>query len=186
MSRVGEKPVEIPKEVSIKLEGNEISFKGPKGDMQIKIPNLVDVKVKNDKIIVKRKGDYERAKAIHGTYRALIANAIKGVNEGWIKTLELVGTGYRAQVAGSKLTLALGFSHPVEVEAPEGISFKVEKNDIEIGGVDRQLVGETAAKIRAIRPPEPYKGKGVRYKDEHVRRKPGKAAKAAGTAGGAA
>ena len=117
---------------------------------------------------------------MHGTYRSLLANMVNGVTEGWSRRLELVGTGYRADTTGKILNLTVGFSHPVKVDAPEGISFKVEKSDILVEGIDKVVVGQTAAKIRGIRPPEPYKGKGIRYKEEIVRRKPGKAAKAGG------
>lgn len=185
MSKVGEKPINIPEEVEITIKGKQIKIKGPKGELDIVVPKRIKVSEIENELLVERGNNTESSRALHGTYRALLANAIKGVTDGWSKELELVGTGYRAQLDGKKLIINIGFSHPVEFNAPENISFKVEKNSITIDGIDKQLVGAVAADIRLTRPPEPYKGKGIKYKDEVVRRKPGKAAKAAGATGGA-
>lgn len=182
MSRIGKIPVEIPEEVKVEVVEETIKVLGPKGVLEIELPREVKVKIVENKIEVERKGNAKRAKAMHGTIRATIANMVKGVKEGWSKTLELVGTGYRASVEGKKLVLTVGYSHPVEMQMPEGIDVKVEKNDITIEGIDKELVGQIAAKIREVRKPEPYKGKGIKYKDEVVRRKPGKAAKGPGAA----
>lgn len=181
MSRVGKLPISIPEGVKIDLGNNVIKVTGPKGNLEWKFPRNIEVKVDKDNVEVGAKGHTKSSKAMHGTARAIIFNMIYGVSSGWSKVLELVGTGYRASVAGSTLSLTVGFSHPVEIEAPDGITFKVEKSDITIEGIDKELVGQISAKIRAVRPPEPYKGKGIRYKDEVVLRKAGKAAKAAGS-----
>jgi large subunit ribosomal protein L6 len=178
MSKVGKAPIEIPDNVEVAVDGNTVSVKGPRGELARGFPSSITVKVEGSKVVVEAKN--KSAIAMHGTSRALIANMVKGVSEGWTKELEMVGTGYRAETKGNDLVLTVGYSHPVTIEGPEGISFKVEKLNITVEGVDKELVGQVAAKIRAIRPPEPYKGKGIKYKDEVVRRKPGKAAKAAG------
>lgn len=183
MSRVGKIPVEIPEEVKVKIEGKAIKVSGPKGELERKIPRQVSVSVKDDKVVVEPKSKSKLARSLYGTIRAHVNNMVKGVTDGWTKELEMVGTGYRASTSGNKLVLTIGFSHPVEIEAPEGISFKVEKTDIAVEGVDKEKVGEIAAKIRDVRPPEPYKGKGIKYKDEVVSRKPGKAAKGEGAVG---
>jgi large subunit ribosomal protein L6 len=183
MSRVGKIPVEIPEEVKVKIEGKTIKVSGPKGELEREIPREVSVSSRDDEVIVEPKSKSKLARSLYGTMRAHIKNMIKGVKEGWTKELEMVGTGYRASVSGNKLVLTIGFSHPVEIEAPEGISFNVEKTNITIEGIDIEKVGEMAAKIRDVRPPEPYKGKGIKYKDEVVSRKPGKAAKGEGTVG---
>lgn len=181
MSRIGIQPVEIPEKVNVEVDGKKVKVKGPQGNLEKELPREVSVKVEDGEVLVERKNDTKRAKSMHGTARAHIANMVKGVTEGWSKKLELVGTGYRAEVRGNKLVLTIGYSHPVEIEGPEGISFKVEKNVVTVEGPDKDLVGLIASKIRAVRPPEPYKGKGIKYIDEVVRRKPGKAAKATGT-----
>ncbi len=182
MSRIGKMPIKLPEGVSFKVEGNEVIVNGSKGTLKLKVPFELDIEVKKDHVLVvpKRKG--QKTKALHGTFRALIANHVTGVMDGWSKTLELVGTGYRAELAGNKLVLTVGYSHPVEIEIPEGIEFKVEKTQVEVSGINKEKVGQVAAEIRAIRPPEPYKGKGIKYKDEVIRRKPGKAAKTQGVA----
>lgn len=177
MSRIGRLPISIPDGVKIEVEKGLIRVVGPKGSLERKLPQQVRVDVVDNQISVSAK---KGSKAIHGTVRAIIANMVQGVSTGWSKTLELVGAGYRAEVAGSTLTLAVGHSHPVKINAPPEIFFKVEKTDVTVQGIDKELVGQVAAKIRAVRPPEPYKGKGIRYKDEIIRRKPGKAAKAEG------
>jgi len=178
MSKIGKMPVSIPPGVSVSLEGSSILVKGPKGELTRKIPRGVEVKVEGDEIIVSIKKESSQNRALHGTLRALIANMVKGVSTGWNRELELIGTGYRAEVAGETLRLTVGYSHPVEVKAPKGVTFQVVKSDITVSGFDKEAVGHIASFIRGVRPPEPYKGKGIRYKGEVVRRKAGKAAKA--------
>jgi large subunit ribosomal protein L6 len=181
MSRVGKLPIDLPKDVRVEISASDVKVVGPRGEMSLDIPNVLNVDVKDSQIVVSTKKSTKRSKSLHGTYRSLLSNMILGVRGGWTKTLELVGTGYRAKLEGDTLIITVGFSHPVEFKAPKGISFKVEKSLITVEGINKELVGQTAAMIRAIRPPEPYKGKGIRYQDEVVRRKPGKAAKAAGS-----
>ena len=181
MSRIGKLPVNIPEGVKVEVKQGVIRVVGPKGELERVLPRTVLVKLKGDIIEVSSKGSSKAAKAIHGTIRAIISNMVVGTSTGWSKTLELVGTGYRASVSGNTLTLTVGYSHPVEIEAPDGITFAVEKSEITVEGIDKELVGQISATIRAVRPPEPYKGKGIRYKDEEVLRKAGKAAKAAGS-----
>lgn len=180
MSRVGKLPIKLPKDTKLEVVGATIKVVGPKGQLSKELPRNIGVEVKDGLIQVSAKKDDKRTKALHGTYRALIANMVKGVSEGWSKTLELVGAGYRVELSGNTLIINVGFSHPVNIETPDGITFKTEKSLIIMEGMDKELVGQIAATIRAIRPPEPYKGKGIRYKDEEVKRKPGKAAKAQG------
>jgi len=180
MSRIGKLPVILPETVEISVSDGTVYIKGPKGELKRKLPREIKVEIDNKKVLVKRKGNSKTARAMHGTWRAIIANMAKGVSEGWSKQLELVGTGYRAEGSERDLTLAIGYSHPVEIKAPEGISFSIQKTLITVEGIDKELVGQVAAKIRNVRPPEPYKGKGIKYIDEVVRRKPGKAAKAQG------
>jgi len=177
MSRIGKQPVSIPDGVEIKIEGKVIVVKGPKGELTFTLPRGVEVSVENNEIIVKRKSEQKLHKSLHGTYRALIANAVEGVTKGWTKSLEMVGTGYRSEIKGTDLVVNVGYSHPIIFKAEEDISFKVEKSTITIGGIDKEKVGLYAARIRKTRPPEPYKGKGIKYTGEIVRRKPGKAAK---------
>lgn len=183
MSRIGKLPVLIPEGVEVKVDGKIFSVSGPKGKITLKLPREVGIVIKDNNIKVEPKSKSNKANALHGTYRALVSNSVEGVTKGWDKTLELVGTGYRVELSGKDLIISIGFSHPVTVKAPEGIEFKAEKTRITVSGIDKELVGQVAANIRAIRPPEPYKGKGIRYKDEVVRRKPGKAAKAQGAVG---
>lgn len=183
MSRVGKQPITIPEGVTVKIKNGEVSVAGPKGELKQIVRSEIKVEEKDGQILVSRKKETKIARSLHGLTRTLIANMIKGVNEGWQKTLKLVGTGYRAKLEGEDLVMTVGFSHPVKVTPDQGIKFEVAGNDtIIIQGADKGLVGQVAAKIRAIRPPEPYKGKGIRYQDEVVRRKAGKAAKA-GAAG---
>ena len=178
MSRMGKQPISIPESVEIKIDGNFLIVKGLKGELKQKLVSDIEIEIKDGNALVKLiKG--AKNTAIWGTFRALIANMIRGVSEGFEKKLIFEGVGYRASVEGKKLILNLGYSHPIEIEAPEGIEFKVEKNTIIVSGIDKQLVGEIAANIRSKRKPEPYKGKGIRYEDEVIRRKVGK--KAAGT-----
>lgn len=184
MSRIGKLPVELPEGVKVELAGRTIKVTGPRGELKFSFSRLVSVDIKDGEIKVTRRSDNKLSRAIHGTTRALIANMVSGVDGGWVKQLGIVGKGYRAEVKENTLVLAVGYSHPVEVIAPEGISFKVEKDKITVSGIDKEVVGKMAAKIRDVRPPEPYKGKGIRYLEEVVRRKPGKAAKGAeGVAG---
>lgn len=176
MSRIGRKPIPLPKGVEIKTEGNNIQVKGPKGTLTMDIMPLITVTVEDGQVIVARQSDVKPVRAAHGMTRAMIANMITGVNTGFEKVLEIVGVGYRAQLQGKNLVLSLGFSHPVEVVPPAGIEFTAESPiKISVRGIDRQLVGQVAANIRGYRPPEPYKGKGIRYAGEYVIRKAGKA-----------
>ncbi|SRR3990172_6831284 len=180
MSRIGKLAIQIPEGVSVETDDRSTKIKGPKGELTQNLPKGLNIEKTEDEIKVSIKKETGQNKALFGTTRALLANMVTGVTKGWSKTLELVGTGYRAEVTGDTLTILIGFSHPVKVKAPGGITFKVVKSDITVEGIDKQLVGQVAANIRGIRPPEPYKGKGIRYKDEVVRRKAGKAAKVAG------
>jgi large subunit ribosomal protein L6 len=183
MSKIGKQPILIPEGVEITYEGGVLRVKGPKGEMERHIPANIEVKLEDNKIKVLSKGkDKFLVRKFLGTFRANAANMVKGVTEGWSKKLELVGVGFRGEVVDNKLTLALGFSHPVIFEAPSGISFKIEKNLITVEGIDKEMVGQISDKIRSVKPPEPYKGKGIKYSDEIVRRKAGKAAKTQGAA----
>ncbi len=186
MSRIGNAPIIIPAGVTIEKTGVVISVTGPKGVLKLNIDPAISLEVGKDKIIVKRKSEQKKVRALHGLTRNLLFNMTVGVTEGWAKSLEMVGVGFRAQVLGSKLVLNIGFSHPVEIEAPEGISFEVLDNTkIKVSGSDKQLVGQIAANIKKVRPPDAYKGKGIRFEGEYVRKKVGKSAKV-GVAGGAA
>ena len=176
MSRIGKKPIEIPEGVEVKIDSNEVTIKGPKGELSQEIRPEIKVEVKDKEVLVSLQRQTKQSKALWGTSRSLLANMVKGVVEGCQKQLQLEGVGYRAKVEGDKLILQVGFSHPVEFLKPEGIDFSVEKNIITIIGIDKEKVGQTSAKIRRIRPPEPYKGKGIRYVGEVVRRKEGKKA----------
>jgi large subunit ribosomal protein L6 len=181
MSRIGKKPVVIPAGVTIDLAPNLLKATGPKGELSLPIHPKVNVEKKDSEILVSvKREDNKQERALWGLYRALIANTIRGVVEGFTKILEINGVGYKAAIAGKKLTLNLGYSHPIEMEAPEGIDVKVEKNIITITGIDKQAVGQFAAVIREQRRPEPYKGKGIKYSDEIIRRKAGKVVKAVG------
>ncbi len=179
MSKIGQQIITIPAGVSVTLENNIAKIVGPKGELKVNLSKDLEIKNENNEISIKLKKDNKITRSLWGTTRMLIANNIKGVTEGWKKQLELVGTGYRSEVQGNKLVLTVGYSHPVIVDAPEGITFKVEKSVINVDGIDKQVVGQVAADIRSSRPPEPYKGKGVKYVGEVIRRKAGKAAKAA-------
>lgn len=176
MSRIGKNPVEIPAGVEVNLDGKKLSVKGPKGTLELNVHERMKVTVSEKDVVVERQSDQTIDKSLHGLTRTLIANMVQGVTEGYQKKLEIHGVGYRGQMNGNKLVLNLGFSHPVEVVAPEGITITVEENIITVAGIDKAKVGEIAAVIRSFRKPEPYKGKGVRYVDEHVRRKEGKKA----------
>ena len=183
MSRVGKAPIEVPKGVEIKIDGSHVTVKGPKGELDREIDAEMTLEQADDKLKVTRPSDQPRHRAIHGLTRTLLFNMVVGVTEGYSKTLELHGVGYRAQMQGKDLSLALGYSHPVNVSAPEGIEFEVDGTSrIIVKGINKQAVGQTAADVRKLRPPEPYKGKGIRYEGEYVRRKAGKAGKAIGVA----
>ena len=178
MSRIGKLPVAIPAGVEVKLEeGNVITVKGPKGTLTRKLVDDLDIKVEGSEVIVTRPSDLKRYKSLHGLTRTLIFNMVEGVTNGYTKELEINGVGYRAAKAGKKLTLTLGYSHPVEMEDPEGIETKVDGNKITVSGIDKEKVGQFAAEIRTKRPPEPYKGKGIKYTTETIRRKAGKTGK---------
>ncbi|KUK40854.1 MAG: 50S ribosomal protein L6 [Clostridia bacterium 62_21] len=176
MSRVGKKPVDIPRGVDIKLEGNIITVKGPRGQLRRELPARVSVVMQDGKLMVERASDEPRDRSVHGLARTLVANMVEGVANGFQKSLELVGVGYRAAKQGKKLVLTVGYSHPVEIEPPEGIEIEVPApNKIIVKGADKELVGQVAARIRAVKEPEPYKGKGIRYEGEFIRTKAGKA-----------
>ena len=175
MSRVGKKPIAVPSGVEFSVKDNVVTVKGPKGTLTKEFNDNITIKLEDGHITVERPNDEPFIRAIHGTTRALINNMVKGVHEGYRKTLTLVGVGYRAAAKGKGLEISLGFSHPVIVDEIPGITFTIEKNTtIHIDGIEKELVGQVAANIRAKRPPEPYKGKGVKYADEHIRRKEGK------------
>lgn len=176
MSRIGRKPISLPKGVEVNVNGREVTVKGPKGTLMELIPEDISVEKQENQIIITRPSDAKKHRAFHGLSRALIANMVEGVTNGFEKKLELVGVGYRAQMQGKKLVLSVGYSHPVEIDPPEGIEFEVPAaTKITIRGISKQLVGNTAAHIRAVRKPEPYKGKGIKYEGEQIRRKAGKA-----------
>jgi len=181
VSRVGRLPVDIPSGVDVNISGSHVRIKGPKGELEYTFSPVISIEVKDSQILVTRPSDAREMRSLHGTTRALLQNMVTGVTDGFQKELQLVGVGYRANMSGSNLELNVGYSHTVLVEPPQGISFEVgERNQqIFISGVDKQVVGQVAADIRKIRPPEPYKGKGIRYKDEYIRRKAGKAGKVA-------
>ena len=178
MSRIGKAPITVPSGVTVTIDGQSIAVKGPKGELDRTFSELISVRQDGDTLVVERSGDDRDARAQHGLVRSLIQNMVTGVTDGFQKDLDIVGVGYRAQAKGKGLELSLGFSHPVLIDAPDGITFNVpQPTRIEVLGIDKQLVGQVAANIREWRKPEPYKGKGVRYVDEHVRRKAGKAGK---------
>lgn len=181
MSRIGKAAIEIVKGVEIKVGKDNIEIKGPKGILDLKVDPSIHIEVKDSKIILTRRSDEKSIKSMHGLYRSMISNMVKGVSIGFEKTLEISGVGYRAAVDGKKLILTMGYSHPVSIEAPPQISFTVEgQNRIKILGIDKQVVGQVAANVKVIRPVEPYKAKGIKYLGQYVRRKAGKAqAKAA-------
>lgn len=183
MSRIGKLPVIIPEGVTATIDNGIIKVTGPKGALELRIHHLMNADIKDGQITVKPNGSTRLHKSLFGLTRTLINNLVVGVTEGFSKQLEMKGVGYKAEVQDKKLVLSLGFSHPVEFSIPDGIEIDVKKNTITISGIDKQLVGEVAAQIRKFRLPEPYKGKGIRYSDEIIRRKTGKAAKAAEGAG---
>ncbi len=178
MSRIGKQPVPIPKAVTITIDGQHVTVKGPKGELARELPPEIAFVQEGEEIVVTRRNESRNARQRHGLVRTLIANMVEGVSNGYQKKLEIQGVGYRASLQGQKLVMALGYSHPVEFEPPQGIQFAVEGNtNVTVSGIDKEIVGNTAARVRAARPPEPYKGKGVRYAGEQVRRKAGKAGK---------
>ena len=178
MSRIGNKVVVLPAGVEIKQDGNNITVKGPKGELTREFSSDIKMNIEGNEVTFTRPNDSKEMKTIHGTTRANFNNMVVGVSEGFQKALELIGVGYRAQVQGNKLTLNVGYSHPVEMTAPEGVTFEVPAStQVIVKGINKEVVGELAANIRGVRPPEPYKGKGIRYVGEFVRRKEGKTGK---------
>lgn len=178
MSRVGKKPIEIPAGVTVTLDNNHVTVKGPKGELSRTFHSDIEIKVEENVINISRPTDNKEHRALHGTTRAVLANMVEGVSKGFERGLELVGVGYRASKQGNKLVLNVGYSHPVEIEAEKGLEIEVPSNTkIVIKGTDKERVGALAANIRDVRPPEPYKGKGIRYEGEYVRRKEGKTGK---------
>ncbi len=176
MSRIGKAPIDLPAGVEVKYDDNTVVVKGPKGSLDQTLDPRIGVSIDDGVLTVSRDSDHREVRALHGLYRSLIANMVLGVSTGYSKELQAVGVGYRGALKGNTLELQVGYSHPVTIEAPEGITFEVpEPTKFIISGIDKQLVGQVAANIRAVRPPEPYKGKGIRYVDEYVRRKAGKA-----------
>jgi large subunit ribosomal protein L6 len=176
MSRIGKKPIEIPKDVKVEAKDGQVYVEGPKGKLSRSMSYRIILEIKDNKVIVKRTGETKLDKSLHGLYRALIAGMIKGVTEGYKKDMEIVGVGFKAQVQSNSLNMQLGFSHPVNFPIPQGIKIETPKpNQIAISGIDKEKVGEIAAEIRAIYPPEPYKGKGIRFAGEYIKKKVGKA-----------
>ena len=178
MSRIGQAPINVPAGVDVTIEGRVVTVKGPKGELSRTVPATITVQQVDAALVVERPDDERESRALHGLTRSLVNNMVVGVTDGYRKSLEIAGTGYRVTAKGGSLEFALGFSHPVVVNAPDGITFTVERPTLfHVAGIDKQLVGEVAANIRKIRPPEPYKGKGVKYQGEVIRRKAGKAGK---------
>jgi large subunit ribosomal protein L6 len=180
MSRIGRKPLVLPKGVSLSQKPGTVGFKGPKGELVRAMPGGISLKVQGDKLTVERADDSRENRSKHGLMRAHFANMLKGVTDGWTRELEINGVGYRAEVTGDALTMALGYSHPIVFKLPKGVAAKVDKNRVILSSADRDLVGQTAAKVRELRPPEPYKGKGVKYVEEIIKRKVGKAGATSG------
>lgn len=180
VSRIGKKPIQIPPGVTVTVSGSSVSVKGPKGELKRELHPDVVAEVKEGELLISPKRETKRTSALWGLFRSLVANMVEGVTSGFEKKLEFEGIGFKASVEGSALVFQLGFSHPIRFEAPEGIKFAVEKNTITVSGIDKELVGEITARVRGLKPPEPYKGKGIRYKGEVIRRKAGKKAVAAG------
>ena len=178
MSRIGKKPIEVPKGVEIKQDGNAVTVKGPKGTLSTPLVPGIGVTVENNVVQFTRANEEQKSKAFHGLVRALVANNVRGVSEGFKRELDIVGVGYRAEVKGKEVVFQLGYSHPVRFPIPQGIDITVDAKSghIVVSGIDKQKVGQTAAEIRSLREPDPYKGKGIKYSDEVIRRKAGKAA----------
>jgi large subunit ribosomal protein L6 len=183
VSKIGKKPVKLGEDIQAVIEANQVTLKGSRGSLSLAIPDSLDVVRLGDSLVVKKKTDVNQARADHGTVRQLLASMAKGVTQGWSKKLQVVGTGYVAQKKGQGLNLSLGLSHQIDFPAPDGIQFEVEGDVISVIGFDKQRVGEVAYQIRSLRPPDAYKGKGIRYLDEEIKLKPGKAAKV-GESGG--
>ncbi len=178
MSRIGKRPISIPGKVTVAIDGQSVTVKGPKGELSRTLPAEVEISREGETVVVKQRDDSRTARQRHGLSRTLISNMVEGVSQGFQRRLEIIGVGYRAQVQGQNLTLNMGYSHPVQIEPPNGIQFAVEgTTNVLVSGIDKEIVGNTAARIRAVRPPEPYKGKGIRYAGEVVKRKAGKAGK---------
>ncbi|GAB4529454.1 MAG: 50S ribosomal protein L6 [Anaerolineae bacterium] len=179
MSRIGRMPIPVPQGVTVDIQKNTVRVKGPKGELSRTFDPDMRIELDDNTIVVQRLTDHRRHRALHGLTRALLNNMVMGVSQGFVRRLEIEGVGYRAELQGNNLVLNVGYSHPVVIEPPEGISFEVEKGarGISVLGIDKEMVGEMAARIRRVRPPEPYKGKGIRYAGEYVRRKAGKAGK---------
>ncbi len=181
MSRIGRLPVAVPNGVQVNVQGSDVHVKGPKGEMKRTFSSLIGIELQNGEVVVTRQSDNPTERALHGTTRAVIANMVHGVSSGFTTVLEVEGVGYRAEMQGKDLALFVGYSHPVKIEPPAGISFEVDlkTRQIKVNGYDREVVGQTASEIRRVRPPEPYHGKGIRYQGEKIRRKAGKAGKGA-------
>ena len=178
MSRIGKAPIPIPDQVSVSIDGLAVTVKGPKGQLSRTLPDGVTINQEGSTLVVHPSSDSRRSRERHGLSRTLVANMVEGVSKGFTRKLEIVGVGYRASVQGTKLVVSAGYSHPVEMVPPEGITFAVENNtNVFVSGADKELVGNEAAKVRAIRPPEPYKGKGIKYEGERILRKAGKTGK---------
>jgi len=184
MSRIGRKPVPLPKGVTFTQKSGQFSVKGPKGELAKLLPAGISLKQEGDKVVVARADDSRESRARHGLVRAHLGNMVKGVTEGWTRELEINGVGYRAEVAGDTVTFALGYAHPIVFKLPKTVTAKVEKNRLTVSSPDKDLLGQIAAKLRELRPPEPYKGKGVKYVEEVIKRKVGKAAATGGAATG--
>lgn len=180
MSRVGKKPIVLPKGVTVDIYENTVKVKGPKGELARSFAPEIQIALENGEVVVKRSSDARQVRALHGTTRAILNNMVTGVSQGFTKALQVEGVGYKAEVKGKQLVMSLGYSHPITVEPPPGISFAWDEKArlITVSGIDRELVGQVAAELRAWRPPEPYKGKGLRYQGEKIKRKAGKAGKA--------
>jgi len=174
MSRIGKQPIKLPKGVTLRLDGDVIQVQGPKGRLQQKLHKRAKIAVEGDTVRLTRTDDSSESRAVHGLMRALTQNMVAGVSSGFSRRLDITGVGYRAELKGKQLIMQLGYSHPVEYDLPDGVSAKVEKSTITLSSIDKELLGHTAAKVRSFRPPEPYKGKGIRYAGEHVQRKVGK------------
>ena len=181
MSRIGRLPVEVPSGVQVNVDGSKVHVKGPKGELQRTFSSLIEIALEDGHVVIKRKSDHPAERALHGTTRALIANMVRGVSSGFETVLVVDGVGYRSELNGKNLVLHVGYSHPITVEPPAGISFEVDQKtrQIKVLGFDREVVGQIASEIRRVRPPEPYHGKGIRYAGEKIRRKAGKAGKGA-------
>ncbi len=177
MSRIGKEPINVPKGVEIKLDKSRVQVKGPKGELSVDLHSKIDINVDNEVIQLSRIDNSRTAREQWGLRRTLLNNAVLGVSKGFEKTLEVIGVGYKADLQGQIIVLNVGYSHPVKIDLPKGIDAKVEKNKIVLSGIDKQAVGELAAVIRRVRPPEPYKGKGIKYENEQIRRKAGKSGK---------